>query len=691
MNGQDSGRCPRSPDRKGPTPRKVVAAPWASLWRSAFRGAPIVAVAALTVPALLATSAVAPASYRSPSNWRASANIDGPRGANAHHPAATPASQTITFGALANETLADSPVGVSANASSGLAVSFTTTTPSVCTSGGVDGATITLAKAGICTVQASQAGDAAYDRAASVEQSFRVFQASQTITFGALANQTLADSPVGARATASSGLAVSFTTTTPSVCTSGGVDGATITLATAGICTVQANQAGDATYRPAPAVKRHFRVSLTSQTITFGPLANETLADSTVGVGATASSGLAVSFTTTTPSVCTSGGTDGATITLATAGICTVQANQAGDATYDQAAPVEQSFRVFQASQTLTFGALANKTLAQSPVDAGATASSGLAVSFTTTTPSVCTSGGTDGATITLATAGICTVQANQAGDAIYRPAPAVDQSFKVSKASQTITFGALANKTLADSPVGVGATASSGLAVSFTTTTPSVCTSGGTAGATITLATAGTCTVQASQAGDATYDQAAPVEQSFRVFQASQTLTFGALADETLADSPLVVNATASSRLAVSFTTTTPSVCTSGGTDGATITLATAGTCTVQASQAGDATYRPAPAVDQSFKVSKAPQTITFGALAKKTLAQSPVGVGATASSGLAVSFTTTTPSVCTSGGTDGATITLVTAGTCTVQARQAGDATYRPAPAVKRSFKVL
>ena len=94
---------------------------------------------------------------------------------------------------------------------------------------------------------------------------------------------------------------------------------------------------------------------------------------------------------------------------------------------------------------------------------------------------------------------------------------------------------------------------------------------------------------------------------------------------------------------------------------------------------------------MSRSFKVSKARQTITFGALAAKTLAQSPVRVSATASSGLAVGFATTTPSVCTSGGTNGATITLATAGICTVQARQAGDATYRPAPAVKRSFKVL
>ena len=341
-------------------------------------------------------------------------------------------------------------------------------------------------------------------------------------------------------------------------------------------------------------------------------------------------------------------------------------------------------------SQTITFEALANKTLAQSPVTVGANSSSGLAVSFTTTTLSVCTSGGTDGATIALAKPGTCTVQATQAGDATYNPAPPFSQSFKVSRASQMINFGALADAALAQSPVGVGANASSGLAVNFTTTTPSVCTSGGTDGATIALVTPGTCTVRATQAGDATYKAAPPFSQSFKVSRASQMINFGALADTTLAQSPVAVGAAASSGLAVSFTTTTPSVCTSGGTDGATIALVTPGTCTVRATQAGDATYNPALPLSQSFKVSSASQTVTFWELPNKTLAQSPVTVGASTSSGLAVSFTTTTPSVCTSSGTDGATIALVTPGTCTVRATQAGDATHNPALPLSQSFKV-
>ena len=170
-----------------------------------------------------------------------------------------------------------------------------------------------------------------------------------------------------------------------------------------------------------------------------------------------------------------------------------------------------------KSAQTIAFGTLANTTLAQSLLTVSATASSGLTVTFTTTTPSVCTSGGTNDATITLHTAGGCTVKASQVGDNVYKAATTVSRSFRVSKVSQTITFGPFENKALAQSPVTISATASSGLTVAFSTSTAAVCTSGGVNGATITLIKTGTCTVRANQAGNLTYS-ATKAEDSFTV-----------------------------------------------------------------------------------------------------------------------------------------------------------------------------
>ena len=78
----------------------------------------------------------------------------------------------------------------------------------------------------------------------------------------------------------------------------------------------------------------------------------------------------------------------------------------------------------------------------------------------------------------------------------------------------QTIDFPALPNT----SPIGtvtLHATASSGLPVSYSSTTPTICT---VSGSVVTPTAAGTCTIEATQGGNADYNPAPPVSQSFTV-----------------------------------------------------------------------------------------------------------------------------------------------------------------------------
>jgi hypothetical protein len=93
--------------------------------------------------------------------------------------------------------------------------------------------------------------------------------------------------------------------------------------------------------------------------------------------------------------------------------------------------------------------------------------------------------------------------------------------AFTVGKANQTIAFAALVARTLGDPAFAVSATASSGLAVAFTSITPAACAVGGTS---VTLMAAGSCTVRASQGGDGTFNAAADVDQSFTVSPAGTT-----------------------------------------------------------------------------------------------------------------------------------------------------------------------
>ncbi len=581
-------------------------------------------------------------------------------------------SETITFAALAGKTFAAAPFAVSATASSGLAVSFTTTTPAFCT---ISGATVTIVGAGTCTIRASQSGNATYAAATSVDQSFIVAKAAQTIAFAALGGKTYGTAAFTVSATTTSGLAVTFSSTTTAVCT---VSGTTVTLVAAGTCTLQAAQVGNANYNAATNVSQSFAIAKAAQTIMFAALGAKTYGAAPFAVSATASSGLAVKFASTTTAVCT---VSVATVTIVAGGTCTIQAAQAGNGNYNAATSVSQSFAVAKAAQTITFAALGAKTYGAAPFAVGAIASSGLAVAFASTTTAVCT---VSIATVTIVAGGTCTIQASQAGNGNYNAAANVNQSFAVAKAAQTITFAALSGKTIGAAPFAVSATASSGLAVTFVSTTTAVCT---VSAGNVTLVAAGTCTIQAQQAGTAAYAAATNVNQSFTVSKVAQTIAFAALAGRTMGAAPFTVSATASSGLAVSFTSTTTPVCTASG---ATVSLVSAGTCTLRAAQAGNATYAAAPNVSQGFTVAVAvqSQTITFPPPAEQVLGTGPVALSATASSGLPVTLTTQTASICS---LTGSSVTLLDAGLCTIQAAQAGNASYTAAPSVGRTFRVI
>lgn len=145
----------------------------------------------------------------------------------------------------------------------------------------------------------------------------------------------------------------------------------------------------------------------------------------------------------------------------------------------------------------------------------GATASSGLPVSYTSQTPAICT---VSGDVAILIAAGVCRIAADQAGNANWLPAPQVVRTFNVtgiSQLAQTISFAAIGNQTLTTPPFAVSASASSGLPVTIVSLSTASCS---ITGNTVTLIAVGTCTLQASQAGSATWLAATPVTNSFAI-----------------------------------------------------------------------------------------------------------------------------------------------------------------------------
>ena len=176
-----------------------------------------------------------------------------------------PVNQTISFGTAPTVSVGGTGILTATGGASGNPVVFTSITPSVCT---VNGSTVTGLTVGSCSIAANQAGNANYNAAAQVTQTFGiVLQSSpvvnQTISFGATPTVSVGGTGILTATGGGSGNPVVFTSVTPSVCT---VNGSTVTGVTVGTCTIAADQAGNANYNAAPQAVLTFTVSRGSQT-----------------------------------------------------------------------------------------------------------------------------------------------------------------------------------------------------------------------------------------------------------------------------------------------------------------------------------------------------------------------------------------------------------------------------------------
>ncbi len=454
----------------------------------------------------------------------------------------------------------------------------------------------------------------------AVPVSFTVNKASQSITFTAPASVTFGVAPIALSATATSGLPVSFTAIPSGVCS---VSGSSLAIAGAGSCVVTATQAGNAGYSAAASVSQTVTVNKAAQNITFTAPTSVTLGSSPIALSATASSGLPVSFTATPSGVCS---VAGSSLAFAGVGSCLVTATQAGNANYSAAAPIAQTVVVSnnnKTSQTITFAALAPVTFGAPPFTLSASASSGLPVTFSATPSTVCS---LSGLSLAIAGAGSCVVTASQAGNATYAAAPSVSQTLVVSKASQTISFAALAPVTYGASPFTISATASSSLPVSLVASPSTVCS---LAGSSLTIAGAGTCSVTASQAGNANYAAASSVSQTFTVNKAAQTIAFSQPTSPVTFTTGLTVPlaATSSAGLPVLFTLD-PASSGAGSVSGASLSVTAAGSLVIDANQPGNANVAAAPQVQRTLVVNAAtgsglsvsPASLSYAALAGGT-----------------------------------------------------------------------
>ncbi|MFH0921115.1 MAG: hypothetical protein V1913_12225 [Fibrobacterota bacterium] len=578
--------------------------------------------------------------------------------------------QTITFGALADKTYGDAPFKLSGSASSALPVSYSSSVTTVAT---ISNDTVTIVGGGATVITASQSGDAYWSAATNVPQTLTVNKATQTITFGALANLTYGGPTSALTATASSNLTVSYTSSDTNIAK---VSGSVLTIMGAGSATITALQAGNANYNAATAVPQALTIIKADQTITFDLLGSHGYSLVPFALGASSTSGLPISYVSSDPAVAT---VTAGMVTTRALGTTQITAKQDGNANYNPAEDVSHSLTVVRGTQTLTFDSIPAKLFNSAPFTLTATSTSGLSISFGIVNQAVATLA--DSTTVDILAVGTTTIVAMQAGNTLFYPATDAYRTLTVTKADQAITFNALPAKTFGDAPFALAATASSDLAVSYVSSNTDVAT---VSGSTVTVKTAGTTLITASQPGDANYNAAPDANQTLTVNKAAQTLTFATLADKLPTDPPFKLTGTASSGLKVTYGTSDPGVATVSND---TVTLVAKGNVTITAYQNGNDTFYAAPNVARTFRVGKTPQSITFNALPIKWVNDPAFLLSASATSGLAVTYASSNEAVATVAGN---TVTLLTAGQTTLTASQIGNVTYDSATSVQQVLTV-
>lgn len=358
------------------------------------------------------------------------------------------APQTIMFTSTTplDATVTGATYVATATATSGLPVVLTVdgSSATVCA---ISAGTVTFIGAGTCTIDANQGGDATYAVASQVQQSFPVAGAggvlTQTIMFDSTAPlDAIVAGPVYrvvASTTSRLPVALTIEAASATVCT---INESTVTFIGAGACTIDANQGGDATYAAASQVQQSFTVAsaigVAPQTIDFTSTApfHATVAGPTYLATARATSGLPVVLTIDDVSaeVCA---INAGTVTFVGIGTCVIDANQGGNEMCAPAPQAQQSFEVADAGdlipQTISFTSIAplDAAVSGSPYAPTAVATSGLPVLLTidAVSAAVCA---IDADTVTFIGEGVCTIDANQSGDADYASAPQVQQSFDV-------------------------------------------------------------------------------------------------------------------------------------------------------------------------------------------------------------------------------------------------------------------
>ena len=498
---------------------------------------------------------------------------------------------------------------------------------------------------------------------------------------------------------ASSDLAISYTidTGSTSVCS---ISGSTVTFNAIGSCVINANQSGNASYLAAAQVQQTATVTAKgSQTISFSTTVpnDAKVGGNTYSVSATGGSStgsIAYAIDNSSSAVCS---ISSATVSFLAKGTCVVTAVKAGDSNWNATPVISQTIAVAEGDQSITFTSsipndakVGGSTYTVSATGGAATTS--VVFSVPNSSAAICS---IEGAVVSFLAAGDCVIAANQAGDTNWNAASEVTQTISVGKGTQVILFtstiptdAVVDGTTYAVSAVG----GPSGNAINYTVASgsSSICAINGS---TVSFIGAGTCELEANQAGNNDWNAASQVTQSITVGKGSQSTYFdpSTPTNVTLLDSGFDLVATGGNAQTNHTFTIAPASTTVCSVSGQHVTYLTVGDCVVELGKAGDDNYLDAPVISHTITIGYAAQVITWTSTTPTEVKVDGTGFtpSATVQSGEPVVFTidSQSSSVCS---ISNGVVTYQHVGECVINANEDGNSTYSAAPQSQLTLNV-
>jgi hypothetical protein len=622
---------------------------------------------------------------------------------------------TTTVGSTATLLITTTPVFTAATPTASGTISTALTSYTFAASGGrvtyaiASGALpagVTLSAAGVLAGTPTANGTFTYVVSATNE-SGSVNTPSQTLTINQAPAWT-ANAPTLALLT---GTATSYTFTAsgypaPTFSVTSGTLPAGLTLTSAGVLSGTPTAVGSSTVTfsasngigTAATVSKTFSVTAgvqatlyanaSSTTLTYDPTNQPTTTVSTTGGSGTG----AVTYVVQagSGSVCSISGT---TVTAITAGSCTIVATKASDANYGSATATvtitidkaNQSALVAATSATSFTYSTSTQTAALSTTGGNGTGAVTYAVAVGSST--VCSISGN---TATILNAGTCVINATKAADTNYLVqtasvtltiAQANQVALTANAAAPTLNYNATTAPTTTLSTTGGSGTG----AVSYSVAEGSIgiCSVSGT---TVTTLTAGVCEIIATKAASTNYvAQTGSVtitinkiaQSAFTATAAASTLNYNATTPATTTVSTSGGSGTGLVSLAIANGSVT--VC---SIEGNTVIALTAGSCVIEVSKAGDTNYLAKTAsvtvtinkiAQSNFAIDATSTSLTYAASPAVTTEFSITGGNGAGAESVAVASSSAL--ICS---IDGNTVTVLSAGTCVLNATKASDTNY-------------